>query len=296
MGGTRTCRAFGVLALLAGLAACGSTEPSSAGAGGSLSAVVVRDDALAAMVPDEVAADGVLSIGTDASYPPAEFLDADGAIVGFDVDLASAVAAVLGLTAEFEDAAFDSVVAGVQYGWFELGVSALTITPERLQRVDMPSYFRAGTSWAVSAGNPQGVTPDDACGHRVAVQRATVQVGDLRDRSMGCEDAGKKRITVVQYPRQDDATGAVIRGEADAMLADSPVVAHAIQAADDRLQFTGRTYGVAPYGYAVAKGGFAAAVQGALQKLMDDGTYEEVLSAWGVQIGAVTTSELNPPS
>ncbi len=80
------------------------------------------------------------------------------------------------------------------------------------------------------------------------------------------------------------------------MLADSPVVAYAIQQTGDQLETVGDIYDAAPYGYAVPKGQgqFAQAIQGALQKLIDDGTYQEVLKGWGVEAGAITTSELNP--
>ena len=293
---TRTIALATTLAALSlGLAACSSAEGEASTS--SSAPAVAADATLAAMVPSDVSSDGKLTIGTDASYAPGQFIDTDGTtVIGFDVDLAKAVAQVLGLEAEFTNAPFDSLVEGVKNGKFELGVSSFTINPEREQQVDMPSYFNAGTSWAVPAGNPNGITPDNACGRRVAVQKATVQVDDITARSEACVTAGNPEITIQQYQLQSDATAAVASGKDDAMLADSPVVGYAIAQTGDTLELTGEVYDAAPYGYAVPKGqgDYTKAIQGALQKLMDDGTYLQILTTWGVQEGAVTTSEVNP--
>ena len=293
----RTAVAAGALALVMGMAGCGGDEADTTATGGSAAPTVAKDDALAAMVPAEIAEDGVLTIGTDASYAPGQFLDVDGeTVVGFDVDLAKAVAQVLGLEAQMQNAPFDSLVEGVKTGKYELGASSFTINAERQEQVDMVSYFKAGTSWAVAKGNPMQVTPDDACGKKVAVQKATVQVPDVEARSEACVTAGKDEITIEQFQLQSDATAAVVSGKDDAMLADSPVVAYAIAQTGDKLELVGEIYDAAPYGYAVpkAQGEFTEAVRGAVQKLLDDGTYLSILTLWGVQDGAVTTSEVNP--
>jgi polar amino acid transport system substrate-binding protein len=293
----KTSVAAGALALALGMAGCSSSDTESDPAASGTAAAVAKDDALAAMVPAEVAADGVLTIGTEASYAPSQFLDVDGTtIIGFDVDLVKAVAQVLGLEAELQNAPFDSLVSGVKTGKYELGASSFTINPERQEQVDMVSYFNAGTSWAVPTGNPMGISPDDACGKKVAVQKGTVQVPDVEARSQACVDAGKSKITIEQYQLQSDATAAVVSGKDDAVLADSPVMAYAIQQTGDRLELVGDIYDSALYGYAVPKeqGEFAEAVRGAVQKLIDDGAYLDILTQWGVQDGTVTTSEVNP--
>jgi polar amino acid transport system substrate-binding protein len=305
MGDTRktTMLAIAAMVLAGGMAGCSSSEAGSADPSGAESGSgaisVAKDDALAAMVPADIASDGKLTVGTDASYAPSEFIGEDGTTIqGFDVDLVKAVGQVLGLEVEMQNAPFDSLVEGVKTGKFELGVSSFTINPERVQQVDMPSYFNAGTSWAAPAGNPEGLDPDNACGRKIAVQKATVQVDDITARSKTCTDSGNPAITIEQYQLQSDATAAVVSGKDDAMLADSPVVAYAIQQTGNQLETVGDTYDAAPYGYAVPKdeGEYTAAIQGALQKLMDDGTYLDVLTAWGVQSGAVTKSEVNPVS
>lgn len=287
------------LALVMGISACSSSTSSEGAGQGSSSVQVAKSDALAAMVPQAVASDGVLTVGADASYAPGEFIDTDGtSIIGFDVDLIEAVGKVLGLTVDVKNAPFESLVEGVKTGKYDVGMSSFTIDADREKQVDMVSYFDAGTSWAVPKGNPQGITPDNACGKKIAVQKATVQVPDIEARAKACVDAGKPAITIEQYQLQSDATAAVVSGKDDAMLADSPVVAYAVKETGDKLEISGGIYDAAQYGVALAKdqGDFAKAVQGALQQLMDNGAYEEILKAWGVQDGAISTSQINPAS
>ena len=145
------------------LSACGGDSGSTGSASPTPSGVpsVAVDEALAAQVPEDLKSSGVLVFGTDASYAPSEFFAEDGStIVGFDVDLGKAIAAKLGLEGQFENATFDSLIVGVQNGKFPASMSSFTITPERLEQVNMISYFSAGTGWAVQTGNPAGVSID----------------------------------------------------------------------------------------------------------------------------------------
>ena len=117
----------------------------------------------------------------------------------------------------------------------------------------MVSYYSAGTQWSTKKGNPNEVDPDNACGLRIAVQKATVQVDDITARSEACTAAGKPAITIDQYDAQSDATAAVVSGKDDAGLADSPVMAYAVKQTNGQLELLGDVYDAAPYGYVVAK-------------------------------------------
>jgi polar amino acid transport system substrate-binding protein len=140
------------------------------------------------------------------------------------------------------------------------------------------------------------VNPDDACGKIVAVQKATVQDEDIQARNSACTRAGKPAIDIQSYELQTQATAAVVGGKADAMLADSPVVAYAIQQNVNKLEQIGEIYDSAPYGVVVAKSDtqFAEAIKGAVDALIADGTYTQILEKWNVQQGAVTQAEVNP--
>jgi polar amino acid transport system substrate-binding protein len=277
------------------IAACGSEKSANPGSGASASTAV--DASLAAMVPDAIKSKGTITVGTDSTYAPNEFLDTDGkTVIGMDVDLFNAVAAKLGLKTKWVSGDFGSLITGVQSGKYDAAVSSFTINKDREAQSNMISYFGAGTQWAQATGG--NVDPNNACGAKVAVQKNTVQVDDLTARSKKCTDAGGKAITIDQYEKQDDATAAVVSGKDQAMLADSPVVAYAVKQSNGKLALDGAIYDSAPYGYVVAKAqtGFADAIKGAVQALIADGTYNKILTTWGVQAGAVTTSTVNPVS
>jgi polar amino acid transport system substrate-binding protein len=288
-----------VLAFTLVAAGCGGDEEGGGGGStGTTAAAPAVDDALAAKVPDAIKSDGKILIGTDASYAPNEFLDTDGkTVIGFDVDLFNAVAAKLGLETEWQSATFDAIIPGVQSGKYEMGISSFTINDDRKQQVNMVSYFSAGTQWATKAGNPTGIQPDDACGKKVAVQTNTVQdTEDLPERQEACQRAGKPEITVERYQRQDQATAAVVSGKDDAMLADSPVTAYAVEQTNGQLELLGDIYDAAPYGYVIKKDQteYAQAVADAVNALISDGTYRTILEKWGVEAGAIETAAVNP--
>lgn len=282
------------------VAACGggSSSPSAGPSGSASASVSVKaDSALAAKVPASVKQDGVISIGSDATYAPSEFLATDNKTVqGFDVDLFDAVAAKLGLKAQFQNAKFDSIIPGVVSGKYELGVSSFTINADREKQVNMVSYFSAGTQWFTRKGNPDKVDPNNACGLAIAVQTNTVQFDDLTARSKKCTQAGKPAIKIDSYQGQDTATAAIASGKDAAGLADSPVGAYAVKQTGGQLQLLGAIYDSAPYGYAVPKAQtqFAQAIASAVDSLIKDGTYVKILQKWGVQQGAITKAEVNP--
>jgi polar amino acid transport system substrate-binding protein len=282
------------------ISACGggsSGNSASSGSSGKTLPSVSEDKSLASKVPQEIASDGVIKVGSDTTYAPSEFLDTDGqTIIGFDVDLFQLVAKKLGLKAQFETAPFDSIIAGVGSGKYEAGVSSFTINPERLQNANMISYFSAGTQWSTKKGNPKKVDPENACGLKIAVQKATVQVDDITARSKKCTDAGKPEITIDQYDAQSDATAAVVSGKDVAGLADSPVMAYAVEQTKGQLQLLGDVYDAAPYGYVVAKDQteFAQAIADAVKSLIADGSYKKVLEKWGVEAGAIDNPTVNP--
>lgn len=288
--------AAGAAVLLLSLAACGEEENTDQPGGGpSVSSSV--DAALAAKVPDAIKSDGKIVVGTDSTYAPAEFLDNDGkTVIGFDVELFTAVAAKLGLKAEFVSAPFGDIINGVNSGKYEAGVSSFTINDDRKGQANMVSYFQVGTQWVTKKGNPAGVALDNACGKKIAVQKDTVQVEDIQKRSKACTDAGKPAITIDQFPGQDAATAAVVSGKDDAMLADYPVGVYAVTQSNDALELLDKQYEAAPYGYVLAKEQtqLAEAVRDATKAVIADGSYKQVLDKWKVGDGAITDPAINP--
>jgi polar amino acid transport system substrate-binding protein len=279
--------------------ACGSSSLAGAGGGPSNSSTPTgnADQALIAKLPAKIKAAGKIIIGVDATYAPNEFLGADGKTVeGMDVDLFNAIAAQFGIKTEWQPAPFDSIILGVNSGKYDIGISSFSVNADREKVVTMVSYFTAGTQWAAAAGNPKKISPDNACGFNIAVQKATTQADDITAKSKKCTQSGKKPIKISVYQGQDQATATVASGKNAAMLADSPVVAYAIKQTGGKLQAVGNIYDSAPYGYVIPKTetDFAQAIADALKKLQASGGYKQALDKWGVGNGAITDFAVNP--
>ena len=163
--------------------------------------------------------------------------------------------------------------------------------------VDFVSHFNAGSAWAVKKGNPNKVDTSDLCGKKVAVQTATMQETAANKMAKQCKADGKAEMDVISSKLQTDVTTNVVTGKADVFYADSPVAGYAIAQTDGELETLGKTEGIAPEGIVVKKGDqqMDEALQKALQKLIDDGTYMKILKYWGVQDGAISKPEINTP-
>ena len=289
-------------AMMVSVAACGTTDTADSGSGDSKTATtgydvssVAKDDELAKLVEGNTVKSGELSVGMELSYAPAEFLAEDGKTpTGYDVDLSKAIGKVLGLKTKIVSSMFDTIVPSVGTK-YDLGITAMTITKERMDSVDFVSYYRAGSTWTVQKGNPKKIDSSDLCGNKIAVQTGTVQEDEANKIAKQCKADGKKNAEVVSYKRQAEAATAVATGKADTFYADSPVAGYAI-AQTDGLEALGKDVGVVKEGIAIQKGNteMDAAVQKAVQKLMDDGTYMKILKNWGVESGALDKAEVNP--
>ena len=294
-------------AMLIAVAACGTSDSAdtasksadskdSSSTQGFDTSGIKKDDEIAALLPDSVAGDGTLTVGTDTSYAPAEFLAEDGKTpVGFDVDLSKALAAVFGLKGNTVSSTFDSIIPSVG-SKYDIGISSFTVTKERMEAVGFVTYFKAGSTFVVQKGNPNKVDSSNLCGVKVAVQTGTTQEEEVNKDNEQCKADGKDAIDIQSSKLQTDVTTAVASGKADIFYADTPVAGYAIKQTGDTLEALGEDVGVTPEAVAVKKGDSktAEAVQKAIQKLMDDGTYKKILDTWGVSSGAVDKAEINP--
>ncbi|MEO6199964.1 MAG: ABC transporter substrate-binding protein [Cryobacterium sp.] len=280
------------------LAGCvDNSTPSPGGTtGGSTAAAITKDDAAAALLPADIASSGTLRVGTDPTYAPNEFKDEAGKPIGWGIEIASGIAAKLGLTADFQVSKFDNIIPSVTGGKADIGESSFTDTLEREKQVDFVNYYTAGIQWAAPKG--KDVDPNNACGLKVAVQATTFEDTDeVPAKSAACVAAGKEPIQKLKFDTQDLATNAVVLGQADAMSADSPVTLYAIAQTGDKLQPAGETFDVAPYGVVVKKDSeLTKAIQAALQSMVDDGSYAAILDKWGVADGGIDTITINAAS
>jgi len=247
-------------------------------------------------VPASVKSKGTLDIALDATYAPDEFIAPNGStIVGMDADLATAISQTLGLTPKLINATFDTIIPGIQSGKYDMGASSFTDTIARQKVVDFVDYFTAGEGFYVKSGSPlafNGLTT--LCGHSVAVEDGTTEQTDAQTTAKACTKGGKPTVTVLSYGNQSQANLAVSSGRADVGFADSQVAGYIVATSNGVFQNSGTAFEVAPYGLALPKGnGMAAPVQAAVNALIANGVYNQILTKWGVQSGAVTSSAIN---
>jgi polar amino acid transport system substrate-binding protein len=279
----------GVLAVSGCASGTNSGESESEPAAGQSEKV----DEIANTVPEEIKSSGKLIVGVNIPYPPNEFKDPNGTIIGFDVDLMKAIAGTLGLKPEFRESDFAKIIPSIQGGTYNVGMSSFTDTKEREETVDFVTYFSAGIQWAQRPG--AGIDPNNACGKKVAVQATTTEeTEELPAKSKDCTDAGKPAIQIVSFDGQDAATNAVVLGQADAMSADSPVTAYAIKRNNGKLEAAGEVFDSAPYGWPVKQdSALAQSLQKALEHLIENGKYKEIASNWGVESGMIDKPVIN---
>jgi polar amino acid transport system substrate-binding protein len=258
---------------------------------------------------DALKKNGKIVIATDASYAPNEFKQ-NGQIVGFDVDLGSAIAKKLGLTASFQDVKFDNILPALQSKKYDIGMSSFTDNKQREASFDFVTYYSAGTGLMVKAGNPMKLMPDDLslCGKRVAVEKGTTQEDELTPKSSAkpdagarvdkCKQGGKPAPSKVSLDDQNAANLALGNGRADAVLVDSPVAAYAAKQSGGKFAISGNAYDTAPYGIAIPKNenDLRDAILKAVKDLISDGTYNQITDKWGIAGGGITDPKVNGAS
>lgn len=295
------------------LAACQSNASPSASTAASAAASVAASVApsvaptpVATVPSDQLTFAGKLVICSDIPYPPQEFFDSNGNPVGSDIEIGQAIAGKLGLTPQIENSVFDTIIAAVTTGKCDIIVSAQNITPERVKQVDMIPYFKAGQSFVVAKGNPKAInTTDDLCGKSIAAESGTTEVDYLdgtggykgKGLSAACVAKGLVKITVSQYQKDSDALAALSSGNVDAYFADSPVAGYYTVQHPDQFALSGvPPLDTALEGISVPKTKTALrdGVVAALQAMLSDGSYVQILTKYAVQTGGLTAADIVP--
>ncbi len=264
------------------------------------STIAVNPD-LAARVPAKIREAGVLISGTDTAYAPWEYLaGADGQTPeGIDVDIANANTAKWGIKFEMQTAPFDGILPalGTKY---DIGISAFSITNERMQVVNFVSYYRSGSLWAVKAGNPTGFDPADICGRTLALQTGTWHETTTMKVSDECVAAGKPAIEIIPFGLQTEALTRVAAGGADATISGDSQIALAVKHSEGTLETMvpqGELGGTGVMGIAVPKDDLEMAqlVADTINELIAEGTYPALFAEWGLEL-TIDKAEVNPPA
>lgn len=309
-----SCLTVTALALMAGATACTNTESAASsdgegasqaagpvlGAGGQEAAQAVAEDpAVSELVPQDLKEKGTMELVTDPTYAPIDFTDDKGNIVGLEPDMALAAAKKMGLDITINKGDFNGILAGIEAERYDASWAAFSITPERQERVTMVSYMQGGTSVMVKKDNPDGIREVlDLCGKTVAAQTGTTQaLNVLPSFQEECKKAGKEEVTELVLPQQDNVNQAVATGRASAMAADGALIAYYSQLQPDVFAAVEDIL-VEPSlaGVVVNKKDkeLADAFKAAVDSLIADGTYTEIMEAWSLGNTAVEEAEINP--
>lgn len=263
--------ACGALVAALGLFGCSSNNSSS-----SASSSAASDNATAEYT---LMKEGTLTFATSPDFPPFENLDGDE-YVGFDIDLAQAIAEKMGLECEFTTIQFDGIVPAIQAGGqADVGISGITVDPDRAKSVDFTDpYYIADQSVAVMKGGE--VTADNvdealnAEGMIIAVQSGTTGETFAQENF--------PNATVQPYGNATDAFAAMQAGQANAVCMDKAVVEKMLADAYTDAEVVKNVATGEEYAVAVSKdnAGLLEAINKAIAELQADGTIDDLTTKW----------------
>ena len=280
--------------VVSGCAGTGSAK-TTGGGDGEGGAQAATD--LTAKLPQAIQDKGTIKVASNVEYPPFEYYDEDNTtIIGLDKDIADELAEKLGVTLEFNNMGFDAIIPALEAKRFDMAMSAMTDNEERRLKVDFVDYFSSGAGFLVPKGNPDGVVAlEDICGLSVAVDKGTTNVADAQAQSEKCVADGQKAPSVEIYPGTSKIVLALENGRADLAMIDTSSAAYIAEQSGDKFEVPGAPYNPRHYGIVLPKGSgqLAEALQAALEEMLADGSYLEILQKWGQESGAVDEITIN---
>ena len=225
-----------------------------------------------------------LVMGTNAEFPPFETRGGEKGtdVVGFDVEVAKAIATKVGLPLKVEDMKFDSLLPALNAGKVDLVLAGMTITEERTKNVEFSTpYYKATQVVLILAGGPVPATKEDLKGLKIAVQLGTTGDG------LAAEIVGQENVR--QFTSTMDAVVELMNSKVDAVIIDEqPAIQFAKKNPElmlVRLAFDDEFYGVA-----VRKGNteLLAKINEALAEIAADGRYDQFVDQWMVKMAGTT--------
>lgn len=216
---------------------------------------------------------GVLTMSTNAAFPPYEMTNDAGEFEGIDVELAQAIAAKLGLELQIDDMDFDAALLAAQNGKSDMVMAGVSITPERQSVMDFSDTYTTSVQVIIVPEGSDIASADDLQGKKIGTQRGTT--GYL----FCVDDFGDENV--VAYDNGNTAVQALLNGQIDCVVIDS-AVASAYVEANQGLEILDTEYAVEDYAIGFAKGNSAmvSAVNQALAELTADGTVQSIIDKY----------------
>lgn len=227
--------------------------------------------------------DGTLTVGTAAEYEPFEYME-DGQYKGFDLDLIQDIAKKLGLTVEFANVDFDTIVPGVSSGAkYDVGIGAITVTPERKKEVDFTDSYYMDDQAIVTMKDNADITGDnykeklDSADAKIAVQSGSTAEAFAKENFPNAE--------LVPFKNATDCFSALQAGQSVALVTNRSVAAQLVATSFDNEQVVKLISTGEEYAIAVNKdnSGLKDAINKALKELTDDGTVDSLMGQYNIK-------------
>lgn len=216
-----------------------------------------------------------LTVAFDPNFPPFAFKGTGGQYTGFDIELWDAIAKKMNITYSFAPMGFKDIIPGLRDNQFDAAIAGITIKKERKKHIDFSDgYYNAGLLILVRADNSTINGVEDLHNKVVATKFATHSAVFLN------KNASAREIKL--FPNTDAMFLELLSGGADAVIFDSPIVAHFVnQSPSDLVKIVGPLYMGQPYGIAFPKGSpLVSRVNTGLKELRADGSYEDLYWKW----------------
>lgn len=216
----------------------------------------------------------VLKVGTEATWAPFEYTDADGNIVGFDIDLIRAIGEVEGFEVEVNHIEWDGLDPALNSGQVDVVISGVTITDERKKEADFSEpYFEASQIIAVLEDSP-AASMADLAGKKIGVQGNTTG-------QYVCEDAGVPDDLIIKYANIPDAMMNLVNGSVDAVVGDLPVVERFISTNPEmKIKTVTDEFEKEYFGIKVKKGNteLLEKINNGLKTVKENGKFDEIFN------------------
>lgn len=219
------------------------------------------------------AKDNTLTMGTNATFPPYEYVDDDGNIIGIDAEIAAAIAEKLGMELEIKDMEFDSLITACAGGSVDMVLAGMTVTDERKESVNFSDSYATGIQVIIVKEDSEIATADDLDGKTIGVQSGTT--GDIYCRDDYGEDSVK------QYNNGALAVAALQNGQVDCVVIDNEPAKNFV-ASNDGLKILDTEYITEDYAIAVAKENteLLEKINNAMTELKADGTIDKIINKY----------------
>jgi polar amino acid transport system substrate-binding protein len=228
----------------------------------------------------------VINVGVNAQFKPFVYYDEEDRLAGFDVDLVNALAQAGQFEFGFVDLAFEELLNAVENGEIDAAISAITITPERQERIDFTEPYFGQSQDTVSyfsGGQGLAVRTDNVTITGTATLSAETIIGVKTGTTGAAFVAAETPAQAVEFPEAEPALNALSDGEVDAVVLDVPVIVNFIKTYPDAgIKLAGRPITEEEYGIAVtkAKPEVLALLNQALAQIREDGTYDAIYQKW----------------